>query len=83
MPSIVDNTLQLSIGTSAAGGMPPNLPFGFPFPYVPSAMPPYGYQAPPVGFPFLNGMRKDLSGQGQTDPGNGDNGSNGDDCSKP
>lgn len=60
--------------------MPPNLPFGFPFPYVPSAMPPYGYQAPPVGFPFLNGMRKDLSGQGQTDPGNGDNGSNGDDC---
>lgn len=66
---------------SAAGGMPPNLPFGFPFPYVPSAMPPYGYQAPPVGFPFLNGMRKDLSGQGQTDPGNGDNGSNGDDCS--
>lgn len=66
---------------SAAGGIPPNLPFGFPFPYVPPAMPPYGYQAPPMGFPFLNGMRKDLSGQGQTDPGNGDSGSNGDDCS--
>ncbi|XP_078359359.1 uncharacterized protein LOC144643851 [Oculina patagonica] len=60
-------------------GMPSQLPFGFPFPYVPPGVPPYGYQAPPVGFPFFNGLRKDLQGQGTTDPGNGD--INGDDSS--
>lgn len=62
-------------------GMPSQLPFGFPFPYVPPGIPPYGYQAPPMGFPFFNGLRKDLQGQGTTDPGNGDSGSNGDDSS--
>lgn len=67
--------------TGGGFGMPPNLPFGLPFPYVSPGIPPYGYQAPPVGFPFFNGIRKDLTGQGATDPGNGDSGSNGDDCS--
>lgn len=67
--------------TGGGFGMPSQLPFGFPFPYVPPGIPPYGYQAPPMGFPFFNGLRKDLQGQGATDPGNGDSGSNGDDSS--
>ena len=62
-------------------GMPAQLPLGMSFPYVPPGIPPYGYQAPPMGFPFFNGLRKDLQGQGATDPGNGDSGSNGDDSS--
>ena len=65
--------------------MPPQVPsgFGFPFPYVHPAMPPYGYQAPAaaLGFPLFNGLRKDLAGQGDANPFNGDSGSNGDDCS--
>lgn len=73
--------------TPGAGvfGMPPQVPsgFGFPFPYVHPAIPPYGYQAPAaaLGFPLLNGLRKDLAGQVNVNPFNGDSGSNGDDCS--
>lgn len=62
-------------------GMPPQLPFGLPFPYAPPVIPPYASHAPPMGFPFFNGLRKDLPRQGATDPGNVDSGSNGDDCS--
>lgn len=81
-----NGTGQLPFGmmppASAGGfGMPSQLPFGFPFPYVPPGIPPYGYQASPMGFPFFNGLRKDLAGQGATDPGNADSGSNGDDSS--
>lgn len=81
-----NSTGQLPFGmmppASGGGfGMPTQLPFGFPFPYVPPGISSYGYQAPPMGFPFFNGLRKDLAGQGTTDSGNADSGSNGDDSS--
>ena len=69
---------------AAAFGVPPNVPsasFGFPFPYVHPAIPPYGFQASPMGFPLCSWLRKDLAGQGTANPYNGDSGSNGDDCS--
>lgn len=66
-----------------AFGMPSQVPsgFGLPFPYIHPGIPPYGCQGPALGFPLFNGLRKDLAGQGTTNPFNGDSGSNGDDCS--
>ena len=69
---------------ATAYGVSPHVPspsFGFPLPYVHAGMTPYGYQAPPMGFPLFNGLRKDLGGQGTANQYNGDSGSNGDDCS--
>lgn len=65
-----NGTGQLPFGmmppASAGGfGMPSQLPFGFPFPYVPPGIPPYGYQASPMGFPFSMGCVKILQGRVQ------------------
>lgn len=65
-------------------GMPPQVPnaFGFPLPYFHPCIPPYNYQAPAaMGLPLFNGLRKDLTSQGNANHYNGDSGSNGDDCS--
>lgn len=65
-------------------GMPAQVPnaFGFPLPYFHPCIPPYNYQAPvAMGLPLFNGLRKDLTSQGNANHYNGDSGSNGDDCS--